>query len=122
MSGLSRIRLELARAEGFPDGTSAIGYDLVAPVDADGKLDPAAWAKAKDACTVRHFANAHQERGRLRFGDEHGWYFDYAHDETEDDEPLFRLDEHILKPGEYVSVREHNGKLMTFKVVSIEPA
>jgi hypothetical protein len=115
---LTRIRLELARSEGFPEGSSAIGYDLIAPLTADGHLDAALWSAHKDACTVRHFANAHQERGALAHNAK-GWFFDYKRGH-EDDEPLFRLDHHVLKPGEYVSVTEHNGKLMTFKVVSAE--
>lgn len=120
MSGLKRIRLELARDAEHPDGSSAIGYDIVAPLAAGGRLDQIAWAAAKNACTVRHFANAHQERGHLKHGAK-GWYFDYAAG-RQDDEPLFRLESHALAVGEYVSVTEHNGKLLTFKVVSVEPA
>ncbi len=118
MTALKHIRLELARSSDHPEGTAAIGYDIVAPLTADGHLDAAAWAAGKAACTVRHFANAHQERGLLKHGAK-GWYFDYAAG-GDDDEPVFRLDARVLTPGEYVSVTEHNGKLLTFKVVSIE--
>ena len=120
MSGLKRIRLELARDPQYPEGSPAIGYDIVAPLADDGHLDQAAWAAAPAACTVRHFANAFQERGLLKHGPA-GWFFDYKADQS-DDEPLFKLDSHVLTPGEYVSVTEHNGKLMTFKVVSVEAA
>jgi hypothetical protein len=115
---LTRIRLELARSEGFPEGSTAIGYDLVAPLTPDGHLDAAAWSANKADCTVRHFANAHQERGHLAHNSR-GWFFDYKRGQ-EDDEPLFRLDHHVLKVGEYISVTEHNGKLLTFKIVSAE--
>ncbi len=120
MSGLKRIHLELARDPAHPDGSPAIGYDLVAPLTADGHLDQTGWAKAQDKCTVRHFANAFQERGHLKHGPK-GWYFDYAKGAA-DDEPLFRLDSHRLAVGEYVSVTEHTGKMMTFKVISVEAA
>lgn len=120
MTALKRIRLELARDPENPEGSAAIGYDIVAPLTRDGHLDQPAWAAAKDACTVRHFANAHQERGRLKHN-AGGWYFDYAAG-REDDEPLFRLDSRIFAVGEYVSVTEHNGRLLTFKVISVEDA
>jgi hypothetical protein len=116
---LTRIRLELARAEGFPEGSALIGYDFVAPLTADGHLDAAAFGAVKDTCTVRHFANDHQERGHLAHNAE-GWHFDYRRGDA-DDEPLFRLDRHRMVPGEYVSVTEHNGRMLTFKVVSAEP-
>ncbi|MFO1236890.1 MAG: hypothetical protein U1F24_07725 [Alphaproteobacteria bacterium] len=117
MSGLKRIHLELARDPQHPDGSPAIGYDIVAPLTADGHLDQTAWAAAPAACTVRHFANGFQERGLLKHGPT-GWFFDYKAGQS-DDEPVFKLDSHLLKAGEYVSVTEHNGKLMTFKVVSV---
>ena len=119
MTVLKHIRLELARSTDHPEGTPVIGYDIVAPLTADHHLDAAAWARHKADCTARHFANAHQERGLLKHGAK-GWYFDYAAG-RDDDEPVFRLDARVLTPGEYVSVTEHNGKLLTFKVISVEP-
>ncbi len=67
---------------------------------------------------MRHFANAHQERGVLAHNAK-GWFFDYKRG-MRTTSRWSGLDHHMLKPGEYVSVTEHNGKLMTFKVVSAE--
>lgn len=120
MPGLIHLRLELARSEHHPEGDSTIGYELVAPLTADGHLDAAGWSKNQEACRVRHFAGAHMERGRL-VHDQNGWHFDYRKGE-EDDQAVFRLDRHTLNVGDYISVREHNGRLMTYKVVSAEAA
>ena len=48
-----------------------------------------------------------------------GWMFDYDPDDEDDDEPLFRLDDHLFKQGEYVSVTEHDGVQRTFQVVEV---
>ncbi len=37
---LRHIRLELARSREFPSGSPRHGYDLVAPLDAKGHIDP----------------------------------------------------------------------------------
>ena len=37
-----------------------------------------------------------------------GSIFDYDRDTEDDDEPLFRLDDHVFKDGEYVSVIEQD--------------
>jgi hypothetical protein len=38
-----RIRLELAREKGHPQGSARIGYTFVAPLDANGKIDADLW-------------------------------------------------------------------------------
>ena len=43
-------------------------------------------------------------------------------DAEDDDEPLFRLDDHRFNPGEYVSVTEHDGVERTDQVVDIRKA
>ena len=49
------IRLELGRSSEFPEGAPNRGYEIKAPLTADGHLDEAAWRSAKDKCTVRRF-------------------------------------------------------------------
>lgn len=115
---LFSIRLELARNPGAPGGDSGHGYDLIAPLDAQGRLDKAAYASVKERCVVRHFAGGHQEKGLLVEGKE-GWRFDYRKGDA-DDEPLFRLDVHAFKVGEYLSVTEHDGVMRTFKIVAVD--
>ena len=50
-----RILLHLARSKANPEGSSRHGYDLVAPLDASGHLDLAAWKEARARCRVRRF-------------------------------------------------------------------
>ncbi|WP_376984903.1 hypothetical protein [Bosea sp. R86505] len=41
--GLRHIHLALAPETGHPDGERGHGYDLLAPLTQDGRLDPAQW-------------------------------------------------------------------------------
>lgn len=52
---LMRVRLELARSREFPQGSSRHGYELVLPLDENGKIDLARWEKAPEVCTVHRF-------------------------------------------------------------------
>jgi hypothetical protein len=115
------IRLELARTRGRPDGDRNHGFDLVAPLDRDGHLDVDAWRRVMADCTVRRFAPGEdEERGQLVRTRSHRWAFSYAPGE-EDDEPIYRLDDHRFVEGEYVSITEHDGQTLPFKVVSVRP-
>jgi hypothetical protein len=120
MSHLSRIRLELGRAEGFPEGSHAHGYEFIAPLTKDGHVDAKAWHDVKEHCGVRRFWNgAKDEHGMLRHVG-HGWRFDYGAG-SEDDEPFFKLDSHAFVRGAYVSITEHDGVRRPFRVVGVEP-
>jgi hypothetical protein len=49
-----------------------------------------------------------------------GWGFHYdIHGAPDDDETGYRFDHHAFRPGEYVSIKEHDGVLRTFRVVSV---
>jgi hypothetical protein len=90
---LKRIRLNLARSKEFPSGSSRHGYELVAPLDHFGHIDPHLWQRHRNQCQVRRF-----------------W-------QGEDDQigPL------IFAPGEYVSIHDDSGELHTFQVTSVQP-
>jgi hypothetical protein len=120
---LSRIVMSLARNPGteFADGDDHRGYSLVAPLTADGHLDASAYGKAKDACTVRRFApDEDPADGRLARSGQ-SWFFDYG-DKIVDDEPVYRLGAHRFAVGEYVSITDDDGRLMTYKVTDVAPA
>jgi hypothetical protein len=56
-------------------------------------------------------------------GAEHArWVFDYDASSTDDDESGYRFGTHAFKPGEYVSIRDEDGELHTFRVASVEAA
>lgn len=114
---LKRIRLELARTPEFPQGSPAHGYELTAPLDAGGHLDAEAWRKHKDECTVRRFwGGAEEERGVLIHRRDKQWAFSYVPGDDADDEPIFKMDRHLFRPGEYVTITEHDGVARPFRV------
>jgi hypothetical protein len=123
---LKHIRLELARSKDFPSGSPRHGYDLIAPLDEAGRIDPELWRKYKKNCRVRRFWNDEEEAvGALVHkpgGSEHArWMFNYGTDDGDDEEAGYRFGAHTFSTGQYVSIRDHNGELHTFRVASVEP-
>ncbi|MGH6956153.1 MAG: hypothetical protein ACREEW_05755 [Caulobacteraceae bacterium] len=121
---LSRVVMRLARNPGteFADGDDHRGYALVAPLTQDGHLDAAAYAKARGACVVRRFSpDEDPADGRLVHVGAR-WYFDYEESEAAGDEPVFRLGQHRFAVGEYVSITDEDGRLLTYKVTDVSPA
>lgn len=117
---LMRIRLELARTSDFPEGSASHGYELIAPLTNDGRIDMAGWHEVKELCHVTRFwGDEPEERGRLVHA-RAGWCFDYGG--TSGEEALFKLDRHHFATGEYVSVTEHDGVQRPFRVAQITPA
>ena len=122
---LKLIRLNLARSHEFPNGSSYHGYEFVAPLDDEGHIDADAWRKVRDKCVVRRFwASEQDEHGKLVHkpgGAEHArWVFDYDDTAEDDDEAGYRFGSHAFRIGEYVSIRDEDGDMHTFQVVSVE--
>jgi hypothetical protein len=113
-----RVRLELAREPGHPDGSRNTGYELVAPLDREARLSPDLWKKHRDACTVRRFQEGEDDlNGRLGRKPGGAWYFDY----DVDDEAGYRLGAERFVPGEYISIADGLGRMHTYRVVSVQP-
>jgi hypothetical protein len=124
---LKRIRLNLARSKEFPSGSDPHGYEFVAPLDADGRIDPQLWRTYREHCGVRRFWEGEDdELGQLVHkpgGAEHArWVFDYDETAEDDDEAGYRFADHVFRNGEYVSIRGEDGEMHTFRVVSVESA
>jgi hypothetical protein len=120
---LSRIVMRLARNPGseFAEGDDHRGYALVAPLTADGKLDAAAFRAARGECAVRRFApDEDPQEGKLAHRNGR-WFFDYG-DQGDAEEPLYRLGEHRFAVGEYVSITDEDGRLLTYKVTDVRRA
>ena len=121
---LKHIALTLARSKDFPNGSSQIGYDLIAPLDCSGHIDLTAWKKHRSACMVRYFSPTEEGKsGSLVHkagGAEHGrWVFDYNAARQDDDEAGFMFGHHVFAPGEYVSISDAGGTVHTFVVKSV---
>ena len=122
-----RIRLNLARSKEFPQGSPRHGYEFVAPLNPNGHIDDVQWKKDRAHCRVRRFWEGEDDEiGFLVHkpgGPEHGrWVFDYDQTAEDDDESGYRFGAHVFQPGEYVSIRNEDGEMHTFQVVSVEPA
>ncbi|WP_343232329.1 hypothetical protein [Microvirga terricola] len=88
---LHHITLHLARSADYPEGSAQHGYEMIAPLDGTGLLDPGEWKAARTRCWVRRFwADETDRLGMLvhRPGGAGGatWMIDYDPDRTADDE------------------------------------
>ncbi len=122
---LKRIRMELARDTDFPQGSARHGHDFVAPLDAEGRIDGEEFIKHKARCRVlRFWGDDEHEAGHLAHVSGGNWAFRYERkgDIDVDEEAGYRFQSHHFRPGEYVSVREPDGELRTFRVVRVTDA
>lgn len=118
---LKRVRLELARDHDHPGGSPNHGYDFIAPIDDNGHIDADGWKRLRDRCRVRRFwAGEADQVGHIVRKPGGSWAFHYdIHGEPDADESGYRFDQHAFKLGEYVSIREQDGVLRTFRVKSV---
>jgi hypothetical protein len=122
-----RITLNLARSKEHPAGSTRHGYDIVAPLDDNRHIDLAEWKKHKEACRVRRFWEGEGDQvGMLRHraGGTGGstWFIDYDETRDDDDEAGYRLGDHVMQPGEYVSIKHDDGEMHTFQITAVENA
>jgi hypothetical protein len=122
--GLYRVTMRLARnpAAHAAEGDDHRGYTMIAPLTSDGHLDETLWRAQKEHCTVRAFdADKPARDGRLaRRGN--NWYFDYDRTQTNDDEPVFKLDRHKFIVGEYVTVTDKKDTPLTYRITNVDLA
>jgi hypothetical protein len=122
---LHTVTLHLARSPEAPHGSSHYRYEIAAPLTEDGHLDPLAWKAHRELCLVTRWRDGDQRNGRLvhKPGGSGGatWSIDYDAATEDDDEAGYRLGSHRLVEGEYVSIRDEDDVMHTFKVVSVVP-
>ena len=116
---LTRVVMRLGRNPdaGFPDGDDNHGYVVVAPLDNEGHLDVELWRANKEKCTINRFSPDHTEDadGVLTHRGSH-WYFHYDEPEEGPDEPVYRLGDHLMRLGEYLTIHEADGEDLTYKI------
>ena len=120
---LMKIRLELARDQDFPEGSADRGYEFVAPLGADRRIDEPEWKANRDRCRVRRFwSGKPDEVGHLIRKPGGSWAFHYdLLGDPDDDESGYRFGDHTFRRGEYVSIKEHDDVVRTFTVVMVQP-
>ena len=122
---LTRVILRLGRNPdaGFPEGDDRHGYVIMAPLDSHGRLDLELWRANKDACTVVRFTPEDQvdaDGWLSRRGE--NWFFRYDEDDEGPDEPVYRLGDHSLRVGDYITIHEADGDDLTYKVTEARKA
>jgi hypothetical protein len=120
---LSKVRIEMARSHEFPEGSARHGYEFVAPLDKKAHIDAKAWQQHRSQCRVKRFwEGAPDEIGHLVRKPGGSWAFHYdIHGDADDDETGYRFGDHAFITGEYLSVREHDEDMNTFRIVSVTP-
>jgi hypothetical protein len=119
---LYQIVLRLARNPSFPNGDNAQGYVITAPLDTADKLDPAAWRALRDVCVVVRFKPGEDRDADGKLVHRGAtWFFHYDEAHEGDDEPVFRLADHRLCIGDYVTIHESDGQSLTYRVTQRYP-
>jgi hypothetical protein len=114
-----QIRIELAREPGHPEGDAGVAYVIIAPLDADDRIDSTLWRQHREACRIARLRPGRQEdHGHLVHRQGGGWAFHYQASANMLDEVGFHFADERFVPGEYVSINE-NGKLHTYRVASL---
>jgi hypothetical protein len=121
---LYHITLHLARSREFPEGSPRYGYEITAPLDAQGYLDQEEWAERRAHCRVRRFWADEGERQGVLVHTPGGaggatWMIDYNQDRLGDEEAGYHLHEHRFSEGEYVTIQDDDEKPYTLQVVSV---
>jgi len=122
---LRKVTLNAARSKGLPEGSTRRGYDFVAPLAEDGRIDLEAWRRHRGECFAHRFWDSEPVMSGLlvhRAGGRGGstWAFEWkGADVAQGEEEGFRFGDHAFKVGEYVSIREFDGELETYRVVSV---
>jgi hypothetical protein len=113
-----RIRLELAREKGHPDGSAQDGYEVIAPLTKEDRIDAALWMQYRDVCGVVRFrANEEHRRGHIVHRPGGTWAFHY--DDSVEDDAGYHFQDERFQIGEYVSVGD--GRLQhAYRIVSVE--
>lgn len=120
-ASLKKIRLNLARTNEFPHGSNRHGYEFSAPLTEAGEIDAETWKSHRDSCRVRRFwGDEEEDIGHLVRRPGGSWAFHYDIDGDEDDEAGYRFAAHVFQPGEYVSIRDDEGEMHTFQVVTVQ--
>jgi hypothetical protein len=119
-AGFAKVRLRLAREPGHPQGSQEHGYDLVMPLDNDGRIDSSLWKSHRELCRVVHYrADEEHDIGHLVRQPGGQWKFHYDIKGDEADPRGYHFTDERFVVGEYISVLEDDGQ-HTYRVVTVE--
>lgn len=115
----NHIRLELACAPQFPQGSPHRCYLLHLPLEASGLIDEEMVRASPRRATVRRFWPCQPDLRGYVIKTPSGWAF--AYDPCEDgNETLFHLDTQPIRTGECLTLTEPDGQRLPFKVTNVQ--
>jgi hypothetical protein len=118
--GFAKIRLRLAREHGHPQGSQQHGYDLVLPLDADGRIDGSLWKSHRDLCRAVHYrSDEEHDIGHIVRRPGGQWAIHYDVQGDEEDAAGYHLAEERFIVGEYISIVEGN-RAHTYRVITVD--
>jgi hypothetical protein len=114
-----QIRIELAREPRHPEGDSAVAYIIVAPLDADDRIELLLWREHREACRIARLRpDERDDYGHLIHRQGRSWAFHYDTRGNTPDEVGFHFTDQRFVTGEYVTINE-GGKPHTYRVASV---
>lgn len=123
MPSMPLVTLVLANGPGFPQGSADHRYEISVTLTPGGHLDPAAWlADPAPWPAVRAWPGGAPRPGDVQWDEDTGWSLRFFPTEGEGpDAPLQAIIRHTgqLRPGEYVTIRELNGRDYGYRVVGV---
>jgi hypothetical protein len=115
-----QIRIELAREPDHPEGEREVAYLIVAPLDPDGRIDPALWKTHREACRITRLRpDEDDDHGQLVHRPGGSWAFHYDTARGMPDDIGYHFADERFVVGEYVSINQ-GGKMHTYRVVSAD--
>lgn len=114
------VRLELARTPDFPEGSARHVYVLHLPLGEDGIIDESEFRQAPGRAILHRTWPNEADQNGLIIRKRGGWAFSYEPGD-DDDEAIFHLENHPIRPGEYLTITETDGDRLPFRVVSCQP-
>jgi len=122
---MAKIELVLAGGPGFSQGSTEHRYMLNVALTATGELDPEAWQADPAVWPAERVWAGDRRPGDVQFDPDTGWWIS-IHRTPEDvaDPESAPLQSPIrgagpFRPGEYVTLRERDGKEYAYRVVSV---
>ena len=115
----NNIRLELASAALFPQGSPHRCYLLHLPLEQSGLIDEAMVRSSPRRATVRRFWPSQPDLRGYVIKLPEGWAFNYE-SRAASDEIVYPLDTQPIRMGACITLTEPNGERLPFRVTSLQ--
>ena len=120
---MAKVTLVLASGPGFPNGDPDCRYEIEVTLDGTGRLDPEAWyADPNPWPARRHWRGEWPRDGDVQLDEETGaWSLRFFPKPGEAGEapPYEVIRTNVpMRPGEYLTIREPDGREYGFRIVS----